>query len=30
VDLVVNGHDLGHQGGSGEVFRATYNPGSAR
>lgn len=30
VDLVVNGRDLGHQGGSGEVFRATYVPGSAR
>jgi transcriptional regulator with XRE-family HTH domain len=30
VDLVVNGHDLGRQGGSGEVLRASYNPGSSR
>lgn len=29
VDLVVNGHDLGSQGSSGEVFRASYNPSSA-
>ncbi|MBS2965432.1 helix-turn-helix domain-containing protein [Actinocrinis puniceicyclus] len=28
VDLVVNGHDLGPQGGSGQVFRATYGPAS--
>ncbi|HEU5353048.1 MAG TPA: helix-turn-helix domain-containing protein [Actinocrinis sp.] len=26
VDLVVNGHNLGSQGSSGQVFRATYNP----
>ena len=28
VDLVVNGHDLGSQGSSGQVFRASYNPAS--
>jgi transcriptional regulator with XRE-family HTH domain len=29
VDLTVNGHDLGRQGSSGEVFRASYNPASS-
>ena len=28
VDLTVNGHDLGKQGSSGQVFRASYNPAS--
>jgi len=28
VDLVVNGHNLGAQGSSGQVFRASYNPQS--
>jgi cytoskeletal protein RodZ len=30
VDLVVNGHDIGTQGGSGEVFRGQYGPGTAQ
>ncbi len=30
VDLVVNGHDLGRQGSSGQVFRASYSPSSAK
>lgn len=30
VDVVVNGHDLGHPGNSGEVFRGSYDPHSAR
>jgi transcriptional regulator with XRE-family HTH domain len=30
VDLTVNGHDLGNQGSSGQVFRATYSPGSIK
>jgi transcriptional regulator with XRE-family HTH domain len=30
VDMVVNGHDLGRPGGSGEVFRASYDPGSVK
>lgn len=29
VDLVVNGHDLGNRGSSGQVFRASFNPDSA-
>lgn len=28
VDLVVNGHNLGPQGSSGQVFRASYGPAS--
>ena len=28
VDLVVNGHDLGRRGTSGQVFRASYGPAS--
>lgn len=28
VDVTVNGHDLGKQGSSGQVFRASYNPAS--
>lgn len=30
VDVVVNGHDLGHPGSSGQVFRGTYDLHSAR
>jgi transcriptional regulator with XRE-family HTH domain len=30
VDLNVNGHDLGKQGSSGQVFRASYNPASIK
>jgi hypothetical protein len=30
VDLTVNGHDLGTQGSSGQVFRASYSPDSSK
>ena len=30
VDLVVNGHDLGRQGSSGQVLRTTFDPASDR